>query len=163
MKVGDARSVRTPKNHAAFPFAGLAAEGNYEAMVLSCIDPRFPSLTLDYMKDRGMLGKYSQFVIAGAAIGVVAPAFNDWHKTFWDNLGASIELHKISKVIAINHRIVARRKLLTARLRSPIRNSKPKRIARRLPSFVIRRTNVSPGLAVETGLMGLDGKVEMFI
>src|SRR6516164_4043951 len=72
---------------AAFPFAGLAAEGNYEAMVLSCIDPRFPALTLDYMKSRGMLGKYSQFVIAGAAIGVVAPAFNDWHKTFWDNLG----------------------------------------------------------------------------
>jgi hypothetical protein len=56
------------------------------------------------MKGREMLGKYSQFVIAGAAIGVVAPAFNDWHKTFWDNLGASIELHKISTVIAINHR-----------------------------------------------------------
>src|SRR5215470_6282053 len=29
---------------AAFPFAALPAEGNYEAMVLSCIDPRFPEL-----------------------------------------------------------------------------------------------------------------------
>jgi hypothetical protein len=39
-----------------FPFAGFAAEGNYEAMVLSCIDPRFPELTLNYMKGRGMHG-----------------------------------------------------------------------------------------------------------
>jgi hypothetical protein len=36
--------------------------------------------------------------------GVVAPAFKDWHKAFWDNLAASIQLHHIPKVIAINHR-----------------------------------------------------------
>src|SRR5215831_9937403 len=89
---------------AAFPFAALGAEGNYEAMVLSCIDPRFPEPTLNYMKSRGMLGKYSQFVIAGASIGVVAPAFKDWQPAFWDNLAASIQLHHIPKVIAIDHR-----------------------------------------------------------
>src|SRR5262245_42861897 len=78
-----------------------AAEGQYEAMVLSCIDPRLPELTLNYMKSRGMLGKYSQFVIAGAAIGVVAPAFKDWHQAFWDNLAASMQLHQIPRVIAL--------------------------------------------------------------
>ena len=51
-----------------------------------------------------LTGKYSQFVFAGAAIGVVAPAFKDWHKAFWDNLAATIQLHNIKKVIAINHR-----------------------------------------------------------
>jgi carbonic anhydrase len=89
---------------AALPSFASAAEGNYEAMVLSCIDPRFPEPTLNYMKGRGMLGKYSQFVFAGAAIGVVAPAFKDWQMAFWDNLAASIQLHHIPKVIAINHR-----------------------------------------------------------
>src|SRR5262249_973988 len=89
---------------AAFPFPALAAAGNYQAMVLSCIGPRLPEPTLNYMRSRDMLGKYSQFVIAGASIGVVAPAFKDWHKAFWDNLGASIQLHQIPKVIAINHR-----------------------------------------------------------
>jgi hypothetical protein len=84
---------------AAFPSLLFAAEGTYEAMVLSCIDPRFPEPTLNYMKGRNMLGKYSQFVIAGASIGVVAPAFKDWQKAFW-----SIQLHHIPKVIAINHR-----------------------------------------------------------
>jgi hypothetical protein len=67
---------------AALPFAALGAEGDYEAMLLSCIDPRLPEPMLNYMKGRGMLGKYSQFVIAGASIGVVAPAFRDWHKAW---------------------------------------------------------------------------------
>ena len=58
----------------------------------------------DYLAKRGLTGKYSQFTFAGAAIGVVAPKFADWHKTFWDNLAASIELHNIKSVIAIDHR-----------------------------------------------------------
>src|SRR3569623_3579202 len=78
---------------AAFPPRAFAAEGKYDAMLLTCIDPRFPQPTIDYMKSRDMIGKYSQFTFAGAAIGVVAPAFKDWEKTFWDNLAASIELH----------------------------------------------------------------------
>ena len=56
------------------------------------------------MEKQGLLGKYSQFTFAGAAIGVVAPKFQGWHQTFWDNLGATVQLHKITKVVAINHR-----------------------------------------------------------
>ena len=147
---------------AAFPFAGLAAEGNYEAMVLSCIDPRFPALTLDYMKSRGVLGQYSQFVIAGAAIGVVAPAFDDWHQTFWDNLGASIELHKIPKVIAINHRDCGAAKIAygEAKVANPQLETETHRAA--LTDFRKQVNERQPRLAVETGLMGLDGNVEMF-
>ena len=55
----------------AVPFWASAAEGDFEAMVLSCIDPRFPELVRDYTRRIGLTGKYSQFVIAGAAIGVV--------------------------------------------------------------------------------------------
>ena len=51
-----------------------------------------------YVVNRGLAGKYSQFVFAGAAIGVVAPAFKDWHNGFWDNLSTSIQLHNIKKV-----------------------------------------------------------------
>src|SRR4029078_5274677 len=75
---------------AVFPLMAFGAEGNYEAMVLCCIDPRFPELTLNYMRSQGMLGKYSQFVIAGASIGVVAPAFNDWQKAFWGKFFAAL-------------------------------------------------------------------------
>jgi hypothetical protein len=108
-----------------------------------------------------MLGKYSQFVIAGAAIGVVAPAFNDWHKTFWDNLGASTELHKISKV-AIDHRDCGAAKIAygEAKVANPQPETETHRAA--LTEFRKQVNERQPRLAVETSLMGLDGKVEMF-
>ena len=74
---------------ALMPRLAFAAEGNYEAMVLGCIDPRLQKPVADYTAKRGLTGKYSQFVIAGAAIGVVAEPFKDWHKAFWDNLATS--------------------------------------------------------------------------
>ena len=75
----------------------------YKAMVLSCIDPRFQPIVYDYLKKNKLNGKYSFFTIAGSAIGVTDPKFRKWHKTFWDNLDVSIKLHKISRLIVINH------------------------------------------------------------
>ena len=35
---------------AALPSLAMAATGNYEAMLVTCIDPRFPQQSLNYMK-----------------------------------------------------------------------------------------------------------------
>jgi carbonic anhydrase len=145
----------------AFPFAAFGAEGNFEAMVLSCIDPRFPELTLNYMKGRGLLGKYSQFVIAGGAIGVVAPVFKDWHKAFWDNLAASIELHRISKVIALDHRDCGAAKIAYGPEKSATPQVETETHRAALAEFRRQLAERQPKLAAETGLMALDGKVEM--
>ena len=75
----------------------------YKAMVLSCIDPRFQSKVFSYLKNKKLIGKYSSFTIAGAGIGVTHNKFKKWHSTFWDNLNTSIKLHKITKLIVINH------------------------------------------------------------
>ena len=76
----------------------------YEAMVLSCIDPRFQSKVYKYLKFKKLTGKYSSFTIAGAAIGVTNKKFKKWHSTFWENLKTSIKLHRITKLIVINHK-----------------------------------------------------------
>ena len=76
----------------------------YEAMVLSCIDPRCQAKIFKYLKSKKLTGKYSSFNIAGAAIGVTHKKFKSWHSTFWDNLETSIKLHKINKLIVINHK-----------------------------------------------------------
>ena len=76
----------------------------YEAMVLSCMDPRFQTKVYKYLRKKKLSGKYSSFTIAGAAIGVTAKKFKKWHSTFLDNLSTSIKLHKINKLIVINHR-----------------------------------------------------------
>ena len=75
----------------------------YEAMVLSCMDPRFQPKVYKYLKTKKLTGKYSAFTIAGAAIGVTHKKFKKWHSTFIDNLSTSIKLHKIKKIIVINH------------------------------------------------------------
>ena len=76
----------------------------YEAMVLSCMDPRFQPKVYKYLRSKKLSGKYSSFTIAGAAIGVTHKKFKKWHSTFIDNLSTSIKLHKINKLIVINHR-----------------------------------------------------------
>ena len=76
----------------------------YEAMVLSCMDPRFQPKLYKYLKTKKLTGKYSTFTIAGAAIGVTHKKFKKWHSTFIDNLSTSIKLHKIKKIIVINHK-----------------------------------------------------------
>ena len=73
-------------------------------MVLSCIDPRFQPIVYNYLKKEKLNGRYSSFTIAGAAIGVTFNKFKKWHKAFWDNIDSSIKLHKIKKLIVINHR-----------------------------------------------------------
>ena len=76
----------------------------YEAMVLSCMDPRFQPKVYKYLKAKRLTGKYSAFTTAGAAIGVTHKKFKKWHSTFIDNLSTSIKLHKIKKIIVINHK-----------------------------------------------------------
>ena len=76
----------------------------YKTIVLSCIDPRFQPKVYRYLKNKNLIGKYSSFTIAGAAIGVTAKKFKKWHSTFFDNLSTSIKLHKINRLIVINHK-----------------------------------------------------------
>ena len=75
----------------------------FKAMVLSCIDPRFQPLVYNYLKKKKLIGKYSAFTIAGSAIGVTHDKFKKWHSVFIENLSTSIKLHKIEKLIVINH------------------------------------------------------------
>ena len=79
-------------------------KSKFKAMVLSCIDPRFQHLVHNLLKKKRLIGKYSAFTIAGSAIGVTHKKFKQWHKTFYDNLETSIQLHKIEKLIVINHK-----------------------------------------------------------
>jgi carbonic anhydrase len=144
------------------PRLALSAEGNYEAMVLACIDPRIQEPVHRYTIEQNLTGKFSQFVIAGAAIGVVAAAFKDWHKAFWDNLATTIELHRIKKVIAIDHRDCGAAKIAygEAKVANPQVETETHRVA--LAQFRKQVAERHPQLGVETGLMALDGKMEMF-
>ncbi|HUC16680.1 MAG TPA: hypothetical protein VMA37_03215 [Acetobacteraceae bacterium] len=49
-------------------------------------------------------GQYSQFTIAGGAVGITASFFPEaWRQTFWDNFATTIKLHGIKNLVAVNH------------------------------------------------------------
>ena len=130
-------------------------------MVLSCIDPRFQPVVFNYLKKRGLKGKYSSFTIAGSAIGVTAQKFKNWHRTFWDNLKTSIKLHKIKKLIVINHRDCGAAKIINGKKKFD--NFNETEIHKNSFTKIKKRfKNKYPNLKIETNLVSLNKNVEKF-
>ena len=133
----------------------------YKAMVLSCIDPRFQSVVFNYLRKRKLSGKYSSFTIAGSAIGVTAQKFKKWHKTFWDNLETSIKLHKIKKLIVINHRDCGAAKIINGKKKFD--NFNETEVHKNSFTKIKKRfKNKYPNLKIETNLVSLNKNVEKF-
>lgn len=147
---------------AALPSFALAASGNYEAMVVGCIDPRLQEPVHRYTVKRHLTGKFSQFVIAGAAVGIVAEPFKDWQKAYWDNVSTSVKLHNIKKVIAIDHRDCGAAKIAYGEAKVANRQIETETHREAMGLFRKQMKERLPQLGVETGLMDLNGKIEMF-
>jgi hypothetical protein len=81
---------------------------NADALVLTCIDFRFPHMIVDYMDRLTPPGKakitYDHVILAGASLGVFSGVFPQWGTTFWDHLAVSIKLHQIRQVYLLDHR-----------------------------------------------------------
>jgi carbonic anhydrase len=135
------------------------AEGNYEAMVIGCIDPRLVEPMHQHMTK--LAGKYSQMMIAGAAIAAAAHHFETWHPAFWGNIQKTIDMHHIKRLIVIDHRDCGAAKLAfgEAAIATP---DKETELHRQI--FAQFRTDLRrrhPELAVEALLMALDGTVKI--
>jgi carbonic anhydrase len=72
-----------------------------DVLLLSCIDFRFVEQTHDFMNP--YLNDYDHFILAGASLGVNQHEFKDWPPTFWKHVDLAIKLHKINKVIVVDH------------------------------------------------------------
>lgn len=73
-----------------------------EALVLTCIDFRFHNKlkeTLAKLK----IKNYDLMALAGGAKNLGNPTKFQYQKTVLDNIGIAINLHKIKKVVLINH------------------------------------------------------------
>ena len=133
----------------------------YKAMVLSCMDPRFQPIVFNYLKKRKLSGKYSSFTIAGAAVGVTATKFKKWHKTFWENLSTSIKIHKIEKLIVINHKDCGAAKIVNGKKEFNILNELK---IHKTSFYKIKKLlkNKHPKLKIELGLMSLNKSLQKF-
>ena len=133
----------------------------FKAMVLSCMDPRFQPKIFNYLKKRKLSGQYSAFTIAGAAVGVTHTKFKKWHNVFFDNLSASIQLHKIDKLIVINHQDCGAAKIANSKKEF---NNKVETDIHKV-SFKKLKSNLRkkfPKLKVEFNVMALNNSIKKF-
>ena len=131
----------------------------FKAMVLSCIDPRFQPLVYNFLRRKKLMGKYSAFTIAGAAIGVTHNKFKKWHPTFYENLSTSIKLHKIEKLIVINHTDCGAAKIINKNNKFDSINEK--KIHK--TSFIELKKKLSkkfPKLKIDINLISLNKKIK---
>jgi hypothetical protein len=143
----------------ALPAMARAASGNYDAMLVNCIDPRFTTGSFEYMGAQHMRNRYSQFVIAGGPIGAVHPRFAAWHQAFWDNLDITIALHNIHTVVALTHRDCGAAKLALGEDAVATPTAETSAHAEVLSIFRAEVARRQPALRVVTGIMALDGAV----
>jgi len=133
----------------------------YQAMVLSCMDPRFQPIVFNYLKKKKLSGKYSSFTIAGSAIGVTANKFKKWHKTFWDNFETSVKLHNIKKLIVINHRDCGAAKIINGKKDfSSINETKVHKNSFKKIKKIFKKKY--PKLKIELKLISLNRKIQNF-
>ena len=136
-------------------------KSNYKAMVLSCIDPRFQPIVYNYLKKKKLMGKYSAFTIAGSAVGVTANRFKKWHKVFWENFDTSVKLHKIKKLIVINHRDCGAAKIINGKKEfSSINESKVHKASFQKLKKIFKKKY--PKLKIELKLVSLNKKIQNF-
>ena len=133
----------------------------FKAMVLSCMDPRFQPKIFNYLKKRKLSGQYSAFTIAGAAVGVTHSKFKKWHRVFFENLSASIQLHKIDKLIVINHQDCGAAKIANSKkeFNNKVETDIHKVSFKKLKSSLRKKF---PKLNIEFNVMALNNSIKKF-
>lgn len=137
-----------------------AKAGAADALLLSCMDYRLVDDLVRFMDSKGLTDKYDHVIVAGASAGATAEKFSSWNKTFWEHLQVAIDLHKIHKVIVVDHRDCGAYKI--AHGEEHTRDPALERAvhAAVLLPLALEIRQKYPDLHVETFLMSLDGTVE---
>ncbi len=143
-----------------------AASGNYDAMLVNCIDPRLTTehfnamATLKGVDRQSMADNYSHFVVAGGALGAVHPAFQKWHETFWENLAVSVDLHHIHRVVGLSHRDCGAAKIAFGAAGVADRATETASHSEWLKVFAQSVRDKHPHLEVIVGIIDFDGSIE---
>jgi carbonic anhydrase len=138
----------------------VLAGGHAEALLLSCMDYRLLDDIGRYMAGRGLTDNYDHVVLAGASLGVLQDKNLAWGRTFWEHVDVAISLHRIQKVIVMDHRDCGAYKVFLGPEASKDPQTEFATHAAKLRALRKAVKAKYPALEVELLLMSLDGSVE---
>ena len=128
------------------------------ALVMNCIDFRLIADTARLMDNMGYKNDYDNFVLPGASAGVMN---NAWTKTFDDTVDIAVALHKIKKVIVIDHMDCGYYRALYGQTIDA--ETERKHHIENLHRMVDHLQKYHPTLKVEGWLMNLDGSAVQYV
>ena len=82
----------------------LADDHECDVLLLSCIDFRLVQKTVDYMNSQRLERDYDHIALAGASLAALTEQKPAWGETFWQHVQTAIDLHKIKRVMVMDHR-----------------------------------------------------------
>ena len=136
--------------------AGVAIE----ALLLSCMDYRLMDNIEQHMSGRNLRDQYDHIALAGASLGALTTRYPAWNKTFWQHLDIAVQLHRVRRVIVMDHRDCGAYKVILGAAHAKTPETERAAHARQLATLKTRIHQHAPALQVETLLMGMDGSVE---
>jgi carbonic anhydrase len=140
---------------------GRAQAAETDILLLSCMDFRLIDDMVRYMDGRGLTNKYDHVILAGASLGALTDKYPAWGKTFFEHVEVAINLHKIKKIMVIDHRDCGAYKVILGP--DSMKDPDTERATHQAQLFALREVlkGKHPALEVELLLMALDGTVEM--
>jgi len=141
------------------PLERARAAGTVDWVLLSCMDYRLTSELAAYMDSRGLKDGYDHLILAGASLGALTNQRPDWGRTFWQHLDVALDLHKVKKVMVMDHRDCGAYRVF---LGEEAVDTPEKELAAHTHYLRLLRRRIGQKhdeLHVELGLMDLDGKV----
>jgi hypothetical protein len=140
---------------------GLEKKHEASTLLISCVDFRLREETDKLMETYlSLLDDYDEIALPGASLTLAQTKYPHWSKTVKDVIGLVEKLHKIKRVIFLDHRECGAYKLLYGKEHAA---TKEKETHSHKVAFEKARDLLKkefPQLKVYTLLMGLDGVVE---
>ena len=151
-----AHDISVPGNKSMLTQNKLTAH-HAKAFVVTCMDFRLFNDTNRHLKERGYNVNYDQFVLAGVSLGFVQQKYPGWGKSLLDHIGISIKLHKITKVILLDHLDCGAYKTFCPGLKKEEEYNEHKKNLKIAKEQI---NKVFPSIKVKTWILHLDGKLD---
>ena len=72
-------------------------------LALSCIDYRLFDATIELLKEECCVDAFDHTILAGASLGYNQTKYPCWSHTFLEHVNLAIDLHKIKKIVVVDH------------------------------------------------------------
>lgn len=131
-----------------------------KVFLVTCMDFRLFNDVHRIMKNKGLSVNYDQFVLAGVSLGFCQKKYLGWGKSLLDHINISLKLHKITKIILLDHLDCGAYKTFCPAITNEDEEIKEhrKNLEKAQKEIATRFQNI----AVKTWLLHMDGSLDTF-